>query len=87
MCGSFYKEIKLRVAVNTELGFLSGLSTLNEKSNKIQAYLNFKTQTDVKKELHKIDSKWIRHKIKKKKTTNIKDSPDLNITKNFTCTF
>jgi hypothetical protein len=36
--GSFYNEIKLRVAVNTELGFLSGLYLMK---NQIKHKRNF----------------------------------------------
>jgi hypothetical protein len=61
--------------------------------NQIKHKCNFqKTDKFLKKNYTKVDSKWIRHLIKKKKkkkkiTTIIKDSPNLNITKNFTCQF
>jgi hypothetical protein len=72
--------------VNTELGFLSG------------SYL-VKNQIKHKRNVQNTDRCWkiiiqksilsesgIRLK-KKKKTTSIKDSPDLNITNNFTCKY
>jgi hypothetical protein len=66
--------------VNTESGFWSD-PYLVRKSNKTQAQLSKHRQ--VLKNNLILSGSGIR--LKKKKTTNIKDSHDLNITKNVTC--